>query len=636
MIACRLLGPVEVTVDGQAAPPELLWRKNLALLVYLALSPRGARTRDHLIGLLWGDKDASAARHSLREAIRVLRQSLGDALESDSNQVRLRSNAVTLDTSDCERWAEAGEWDRAAGLVAGDFMEGFGVPDASPFEDWLAAQRATWRARAADAACRLAEVCVRRGQTIEARTHARRAVTLEPLSDQALQTLMRAEALAGDRVAALAAFARFRELVTRETDVTPSAATADLARRIEAMRGPAPPRASGGDARRLWARRTPLVGRENDLAALGALLDRVTGRRQPGVAVISGDLGMGKTRLLDEVLHRAVLAGASVASAIAVRADRDDPWSTVRGIAHDGLDAAPGVAAAPPGALAALAHEIPTWADRFPTARQTTPVGLGRAFREVVAAACHDGPVVLAVDEAQWADSDSLGALEALVRDVPAAPLLVLIAASAGVAHPLLDDVRAAIGQTVDGVALRLERLTADALRALAAWAMPDYGVEQLDRLTRRVLADSAGFPLLAVEMLHAITLGLEPSDLGTGVWPAPHRTLEETLPAELPDAVVASVRVGFRGLSASAQRTLATLSILPDRADESLIARAAGLDTDPLRDALDELEWHRWIASDARGYTFVARIVRDIVAMDMLTDGQRRRIWEATGLTPA
>ncbi len=636
MIACRLLGPVEVTVDGAPPPPELLWRKNLALLVYLALSPRGLRTRDHLIGLLWGDKEASAARHSLREAVRILRQSLGDALESDSNQVRLAARAVAADTDDFERHTQAGEWDRAAALVAGDFMEGFGVHDASPFEDWLTVQRATWRARAADAVCRFADACLQHGQTMPARTAARRAVALEPLSERAIQTLMRAEALAGDRGAALAAYGRYHDLVLRETGVAPTAAMTDLARRIETMRGPAPPRSSGGDARRLWARRAPLEGRERELAALDTLLGRVIKGRHPAVAVVAGDLGMGKTRLLEEVTRRAVLAGATVASTIAVRADREDGWSILRGLARDGLDAAPGVAAAPASALAALAHEIPAWADRFATARRAAPTGMGRAFREIVTAVCQETPVLLAVDEAHWADSDSLGDLQALVRDLAAAPLLLLLTTATSVEQPLLDDLRAAIGQTVDGLALQLESLSPDALRALAAWALPEYDPDQLDRLTRRVTVDSAGFPLLAVEMLHAVTLGLEPGDVASGAWPAPQRTLDETLPAELPDAVVAAVRVGFRALSPTAQQVLGALSVLPDRAEESLIAAAVGLDRQVLRDALDELEWHRWIVSDARGYTFVARIVRHIVAADMLTDGQKRRIREAAGLTPA
>jgi hypothetical protein len=45
---------------------------------------------------------------------------------------------------------------------------------------------------------------------------------------------------------------------------------------------------------------------------------------------------------------------------------------------------------------------------------------------------------------------------------------------------------------------------------------------------------------------------------------------------------------------------------------------------------ALDELEWHRWLVYDRRGYTFAARVVQKVVARDMLTPGQRQRVLEA------
>ncbi len=77
VIVCRTLGPIEVTVDGAPAPAELLWRKHLALLVYLARSPRQTRSREHLIGLLWADRTELAARHSLSEALRVIRRHVG-------------------------------------------------------------------------------------------------------------------------------------------------------------------------------------------------------------------------------------------------------------------------------------------------------------------------------------------------------------------------------------------------------------------------------------------------------------------------------------------------------------------------------------------------------------------------------
>src|SRR6059036_995120 len=108
MIVVRALGPADVIVNGAAAPAELLWKKNLALLVYLARSPKRLRTREHLVGLLWADKPEKAARHSLNVAVEVLRRAVGHAgLESNTAQVRVLPGAVELDTDTLEALAAA-------------------------------------------------------------------------------------------------------------------------------------------------------------------------------------------------------------------------------------------------------------------------------------------------------------------------------------------------------------------------------------------------------------------------------------------------------------------------------------------------------------------------------------------------
>jgi len=148
MITCRILGPVELVVDGGPAPSELLWRKNLALLIYLARSPKRTRSRDHLVGLLWGDKPESAARHSLNEAIRVLRKYLGaDGMESEAGQVRLAQDALELDIDAFGSRMDEEDWRGAAEHVAGEFMEGFCLPDCSAFEDWMHGESVVWQKR---------------------------------------------------------------------------------------------------------------------------------------------------------------------------------------------------------------------------------------------------------------------------------------------------------------------------------------------------------------------------------------------------------------------------------------------------------------------------------------------------------
>jgi len=147
--------------------------------------------------------------------------------------------------------------------------------------------------------------------------------------------------------------------------------------------------------------------------------------------------------------------------------------------------------------------------------------------------------------------------------------------------------------------------------------------------VVRRVGTDSAGLPLLAVELLRAVAAGLD-LNRTSGAWPEPHRTLDQTLPGDLPDAIVAAIRIGFRRLSPDARSVLTAVAVLGDRVSPERAAGALGLPPDAVHQALDELEWHHWLVAEPRGYGFVARLVRRVVERDMLTPGQHRRLLEA------
>ena len=180
-------------------------------------------------------------------------------------------------------------------------------------------------------------------------------------------------------------------------------------------------------------------------------------------------------------------------------------------------------------------------------------------------------------------------------------------------------------GGTPGGV-IELGPLTSDALRTLCKWAMPGFDDERVDRLARRIEVDSGGLPLLAVELLHAVASGLELSDEQVS-WPQPLRTLDQTMPNDLPDAVVGAIRVGFRRQSQDAQQILRVAAVAGRRATHEQLQRGSGLAGAALDAALDEVEWDRWLTGDVRGYTFVARIVRDVILRDMVMEGQRVRI---------
>src|SRR5438105_300918 len=505
-LSVRVLGPARVTVDGAAAPPELLWRKHLALLVYLARSPRKSRTREHLVGLLWSDRDEKQARHSLSEALRVLRQVLGDAaLQADVDQVRLATDGVTLDCDRFAALAQRGEWDAAAALVEGEFLEGLALPGANQFETWLGTERALWRAQGLEALIQCAEAQLARGDTAAAARAALGAVGLDATSEPAARAAMRALALAGDRAGALRVAEGLARALGDALDAAPSPELAHLVERIREAR---------------------------------------VGRR---------------------------------------------------------------VLAAPPAA-------------------RPRPPLLGRAAELAAAAAPVARPLRLVLDAAQWLAAASLALLPALARDTAPHRVLLLLGVAWGLRDgERFDVLQARLGRDLEGAVIRLGRLDQAALAQLVAWSAPTYGADERERLARRVERDTAGIPLLAVALLEAVAAGyrLAPD---APAWPSAARTLIDSLPGTLPPAVVGAVCVRFRALPPPAQQVLGAAAALGGRGDMSRLARATGLEHDAVAQALDLLEWERWLAADAQGYVFAAPIERDIVLQEMLTPGPARR----------
>ena len=622
---CRVLGPVQVTLAGADAPPELLWRKHVALLVYLARSPRRRRTREHLVGLLWSERDEKPARHSLSEALRVFRRVLGDdQVQADVDQIGLGADGVALD---CDRFAELyahGDWPGAAALVQGDFLEGLSIPDASQFEDWLAGERIRWRAQSVDSLVRHADGLLTRGDAAAAATAALRAQGLDRASEPAARAAMRTLALGGDRAAALRVADDLTGVLADQVGTAPAPETARLIERIrEARLGR---RVAAAPAAAAARPRPPLCGRAAELAALVAAWERAkSGRGQ--IVLVEGEPGEGKSRLIEELVARARLDDATVAVARAVAPDQEKEGSAVAGLLAAGLGDAPGLAGAPAGALAALGSLDPEVGARF--VGPAPALLLADAVRAAVIAAAQERPTLLALDDAQWIDGATLETLPALTRDTARRPVLLAFGLARGApGDRRFEALRASIGRDLEGEVIRLGRLDGTALGALVAWALPAYGPADVARLVRRLERDTAGIPLLAVAVLEAVAGGhkLAPE---APAWPSPKRTLVDSLPNDLPPAVVGVVCMRFRQLPAAAQQVLGAAAALGERVDTAQLTTATRLDRIAVEQSLDLLEWERWLAADARGYVFTATIVRSILLQEMVTPGQAKRYRE-------
>jgi DNA-binding SARP family transcriptional activator len=626
IVHAHVLGPARITVNGADAPAELLWRKHLALLVYLARSPRGARTREHLIGMLWSDRDEKSARHSLSEALRVLRRVLGDArIRTDVDQVALDTGALTLDCDQFAARAAAGDWAGAAELMQGEFLEGLAVADANEFESWVAAERAAWRARGVEALTRRADGLLAGGDLGGARAAALRALALDPMAEPAARTAMRAAALAGDRAGALECGTRLVAALHERLGAEPAAETRRLMDRVrEARLGQRVAAAPSGTRPR-----PPLVGRSEATARLGAAWRRVTAGAGE-LILVEGEPGEGKTRLTEDLLDRARLDDATVAACRAVPSDAGTPWSGLAGLLGGGLATAPGLAGAPPAALAALGALDPDLGARVPPA--SGALAPAAAFVAAVRAASEEQPVILAIDDAQHLDAATASVLPQLARDLSGRRVLIVLCVAVGAPRSdWVETLRAHLGRELRGEAIRLNRLDRAALATLARWWLPRYDEAETARIVRRLERDTAGVPLLATAVLDAVADGFRLSP-DAPAWPGERRTLVDTLPGDLPPAVIGAVCLRFRQLPERTREVLGAAAALGERVTADIVVRATGLERGDVEAGLDRLEWDRWLVTEARGYAFAAPIARAILLQEMLTPGQVRRFRTAAG----
>lgn len=580
-----------------------------------------------MVGLLWSDRDEKQARHSLSEALRVLRRVLGDAkVRADVDQVGLVADAVSLD---CDRFAELcarRDWAGAGALVEGEFLEGLAIPEAIDFENWLAAERLLWRRRALEALERGAAAELEAGDVHAAARTALRAVALDRTSEAAARSAMRALALAGDRTAALRVAEELEQALRTTLGAELSAETGRLVERIREARIGRRVISAPAAARP----RAPLVGRAVELAQLtGAWQRAQAGRGQ--VVIVEGEPGEGKTRLLEELVARARLDEATVVAIRAVPTDVASPWSAVAGLLASGLADAPGITGASSEALAALARIDPDLGARFRAAVPPMPPGeaLGVAVRAIAA----ERPVLLTLDDAQWLDEQTLATLPALARDTAARPVVLLFGLARGSPEAVrLDALRSQLGRDLEGAVVRLGRLDGRSLRDLIHWALPGYSPGDAERLGRRLESDTAGIPLLAVAILEAVARGfVSPPTPQASAWPSPKRTLVDSLPGDLPPAVIGVICQRFRDLPAPGQHVLGAAAALGARLSVGRLQHATALERTVVEQALDLLEWNRWLVADGRGYVFAAPIERAVLLQEMITPGQARRYRDAS-----
>lgn len=316
----RLLGPTRVeqiqndqnkgTENKAGEAPRFRSRRTVALLGYLAAEQR-LIARDFLAALFWPDETSSKGRGNLRRELYNLAQVLPGCWVQDRQAVAFVPSAGTMVDlySLLEHYTEE-RWEQAAELLGGEFLEGLYLEDSLEFENWLLAERERWRGRAGTILSRVIEGQMRRGRYSDALRHAQQLLQLSPWNEEAHRQVMHLLAWTGQRGAALRQFENCKRALEEELGVEPAEETVALYQQIQAGELDVPPQLpaflTAGVARHKGSR--PLfVTRERELAQLDAFLDKaLAGQGQ--VIFVTGGPGRGKTALMEAFARQAMEA----------------------------------------------------------------------------------------------------------------------------------------------------------------------------------------------------------------------------------------------------------------------------------------------------------------------------------------
>lgn len=502
--------------------------KSQGLLIYLALTREQTHAREALAALFWPDEPEAAARQNLRLSLYRLRQLLEDVDDAGTPYLFVTRTTVAfneesdfrLDVADFLAALAHGELETAVSLyqgngLPGDLLTGF-TCDSLPFEAWLRTERERYHRLVLDALFKLTAQQLAQAAYQAAQTYAQQQLNLEPWREEAHRQLMQALALRGERSAAIAQYETCRAVLADELGVMPSAETQNLLTRIQNQTHT--PAVSLAASRPSEQRLTiPFVGRKAEVPKLIKTCQQTVSNGLQ-VVTLSGNAGIGKTRLTEQFLNWASLQNIDVLQSRAFETSGTLSYQPLTQLMRQRLEREN----APEDLLSdfwlsQLTRLLPELRDRYPDLpKPTQDAHTGRehlfeAITRLILALAARKPLLLAIDDWHWADTASRDALHyaALRWSREGAPIMLLLGLrqEAVAESPDVQQWLARLNHAVAVHPMRLEELTqreTAQMIELLLDAETDTAAE-LTRFSDWLFAESDGQPLFLTETLKSL-----------------------------------------------------------------------------------------------------------------------------------
>ena len=560
--------------------------KSQRLLAYLVLSPLAPQRREMLAELLSPDAPPDRVRRTFSDTLYRLQKTLGaEWLAIDNDTVALRAGSLWVDVWEFERLAaseQAAELQQAVDLYSGDLL-----PEL--YDDWILAERELRRNHFLATLERLAAQREAQGDLQRALLTTRRLILAEPLHEAAHRAYLRLLGRLGRPGEALAHYDYVCRFLAAELGAEPPAETRALVEAIERERDVAAAPAVAHE-------RTAFVGRRGERAAALASVEAAVGGRG-GMLAVEGEAGIGKSRLLREVMAGASWRGATVVYGAAGEIPDASPFAPLaEALAPllNGSRAAQLETLLAAESLAAVAPLYPAWRERAALPELPGEQARARfhgALRLFITALARLRPLVLALDDLQWASAALWDSLSVLAPCFTGHGALLLLAYRRSEIEATPGwDILQAWDRAATLITLSLDALSVQEVAQLIGAGAPGDPAE--------IQALTGGNPFLIGEWLADSTL-----ERPERRYTAAHR---------------------LRVLTPSARAALECAAVLGERVAYRMWSELAALPPLVHAGISEELAAQRWLEPSAAGYNFAHDLIRTAV-YDAI-DGARRR----------
>lgn len=525
IIQLYFLGVLEIRLGDRTLPkPPTL--KSQALLAYLISHRHQPHPRERLAELFWSGRPEYKARSSLSTSLWHIRRCFPneELIISDTHTVQFNPLAeVWLDIDEFQSlvsFDDEQSLESAEALYKGDFLDGF-------YDDWIINVRYRLEGLLFDVLSRLITIYESEGDHKAALQKALRLIDLDPLREDAHRAAMRAYSMMGQRNDALEQYKRCCEVVGEELGIEPSTETIKLNNEImqadfefehvsaaiqiqpPSMKTPSALGRNPLDA----ATQTELVGRDKEIAFLDGRWQRAK-LGQGGLILISGEAGVGKTRLVNEFADRLSWQQARVLLGRCYEFESILPYQPIVEALRTFIQniTSTELVDIPPWVVEELVPLIPDIEEKYPDLVVSSTIspdkdksclfeGVSRFLKEFSS----QEALLIILEDLHWASDSTLQLIHHLAHQVNKLPILIV-----GTFRPealrqdqILRDIHRRLEREKKAHSLKLLRLPLNAVEIIVV-GMSGIGGKVLP-LAHRLYQETEGNPFFLMETIKAL-----------------------------------------------------------------------------------------------------------------------------------